>query len=163
MTRGLLKRLPPEVLGQVSLASLIGDLICDFERQHPNVEFDRDIATLSRTYGDDTDLTIYRCVQEGITNAIRHGQANRISIRLEEENGNASIPRGLALSLVDNGAGMASETDDGYGLTTMRERVVALGGTCIIAQASPSGVTAKVGIPLDMNANKEPQLVAENA
>ena len=82
MTRGLLKRLRPEVLGQVSLASLIGDLICDFERQHPNVDFDRGIATLSRTYGDDTDLTIYRCVQEGITNAIRHGQANRISIGL---------------------------------------------------------------------------------
>ena len=58
---------------------------------------------------------------------------------------------------------MASETNDGYGLTTMRERVVALGGTCIIAQASPSGVIVKVGIPLDMNANKEPQLVAENA
>ena len=35
MTRGLLKRLRPEVLGQVSLASLIGDLIADFEHQHP--------------------------------------------------------------------------------------------------------------------------------
>ena len=163
MTRGLLKRLRPEVLGQVSLASLIGDLIADFEHQHPSVEFDRNIATLSRTYGDDTDLTIYRCVQEGITNAIRHGQANRVSIRLEEKKGDASKPGVLALSLEDNGTGIAPETNDGYGLTTMRERVVALGGAFRVAQASPGGATVKVSIPLDMNATRAPQLVVETA
>ncbi|MFY9877072.1 MAG: ATP-binding protein, partial [Rhodomicrobium sp.] len=151
------------VLGQVSLASLIGDLIADFEHQHPNVEFDRNIATLSRTYGDDTDLTIYRCVQEGVTNAIRHGQANRISIRLEEKKGDASKPGVLALSLEDNGTGIAPETNDGYGLTTMRERVVALGGAFRVAQASPGGATVKVSIPLDMNATRAPQLVVETA
>ena len=63
---------------------------------------------------------------------------------------------------MDNGSGIAPETNDGYGLTTMRERVVALGGTFTVAQASPSGVMVRVGIPLDMNANKAPQLVAEN-
>ena len=145
------------------MASLIGDLIADFECQHLSVDFDRNIATLSRTYGDDTDLTIYRCVQEGITNAIRHGQANRISIRLEEKKGYAGKPGVLALSLEDNGAGIAPETNDGYGLTTMRERVVALGGAFRVSQASPSGVTVRVSIPLDMNATTAPQLAVENA
>ena len=62
----------------------------------------------------------------------------------------------LALSLEDNGAGIAPETNDGYGLTTMRERVVALGGAFRVAQASPGGVTVKVSIPLDMNATRAP-------
>lgn len=161
LTRGLLKRLRPEVLGQVSFASLIGDLIADFERQHPSVEFDSTIATLARTYGDDTDLTIYRCVQEGITNAIRHGRAGRISIRLEEERGKAGGPV-LALSLSDNGTGIAPETYDGFGLTAMRERVLALGGTLRVGQACPRGVVVKVGIPLGVAANQTPPLAVEN-
>jgi len=81
----------------------------------------------------------------------------------KKRKGDASKPGVLALSLEDNGAGIAPETNDGYGLTTMRERVVALGGAFRVSQASPSGVTVKVSIPLDMNAATAPQLAVENA
>jgi two-component system sensor histidine kinase UhpB len=161
MNRGLLKKLRPIVLGKVSLPELLLELLAEIERRHPTVELEREIGDLGRSYGEDVDLTIYRCVQEGVTNAIRHGKAGRVIIELRENmESDGATPaqpaRRLVLSLSDDGLGMAPSTPPGFGLCTMRERVEALGGGCIVSAAEPRGAVVEVSIPVNGAPSAEP-------
>ncbi len=87
------------------------------------------------------DLTIYRCVQEGLFNAIRHARST--SIRLTVREGT----EGIVLRIADNGIGMTS-TRPGFGLSGMRERVEALCGAFTLT-TSASGTRLDIFVPLD--------------
>ena len=87
MNRALLKKLRPGSHGRVALAELINELIAGFERRHPGTQIPIRQARLAKSYGEAIDLTLYRCIQEGITNAIRHGKASNLTIDLVEDSG----------------------------------------------------------------------------
>jgi two-component system sensor histidine kinase UhpB len=148
MNRALLKRLRPGSHGRVGLAELIDELIAGFERSHPGTHILYAPGRLAKS-----DLTLYRCIQEGITNAIRHGRASNLSIDLLEEAGHrrdgAKRPHAvLRLTLSDDGRGILPATPKGFGLTTMTERVKSLGGSCAIESEHRKGTTIRVEIPL---------------
>jgi signal transduction histidine kinase len=94
--------------------------------------------------------SIYRISQEALNNAIKHARARQIFIRLE--NGKS---QGLCLFIKDDGVGFvpgarggAEETKaSGFGMHTMRERAVALGGSLQIISAPGKGTTVEVTIP----------------
>nr|WP_043636032.1 histidine kinase [Nonomuraea candida] len=67
-------------------------------------------------------LTAYRVVQEAVVNTLRHSDAGRLTIRLQ------ATTRDLVVKVADNGSAATGFTA-GHGLTGMRERVAALGGT----------------------------------
>ena len=83
VNRSLLVRLRPMALGHVPLADLLADMIRERARQHPQIAFPFAAGKLRPSYGDAIDLTIYRCVQEGLTNAIRHAAAKSIRVTLD--------------------------------------------------------------------------------
>jgi signal transduction histidine kinase len=84
--------------------------------------------------------TLLRCAQEAITNAVRHGRATHISIRLNR------IEDILELRIDNNGTAPANIVP-GNGLTGMRERIAILGGTLDVAPISPRGVRLIASIP----------------
>ncbi len=147
MNRQILKRLRPMALGKVTLSELILELIADFQRRYPEVEFQPEFGELARSYGTLADLTIYRCVQEGVTNALRHGEAALIRVQLGEEEPEAGARR-LSLTLSDNGKGLAATSSIGFGLAVMRERVQALGGNWRLSRTHPSGAAITAIIPI---------------
>ncbi len=71
--------------------------------------------------GESIDSTIYRIVQEGITNAIRHGNASEIAIHLSSDGSK------VAVTISDNGSG-AGEIKEGIGLAGIRERLASVRG-----------------------------------
>ena len=153
MNRALLKKLRPGSHGRVGLADLINELVAGFERRHPDTQIDYSTGRLAKSYGEPIDLTLYRCVQEGITNAIRHGSADNLTIDLVEEsghgrNGAKRAQAALRLTVVDDGKGIDPSTSKGFGLTTMTERVKSLGGTCAIESAQGKGTTIRIEIPV---------------
>jgi len=154
LNRALLKKLRPGPLGRVKLAELLDELIAGFQRRHPDTHIAVSFGKLASSYGEAIDLTLYRCIQEGITNAIRHGKADSLTIGLAEmpaprHNGGKRQRARLALSLSDDGKGIAPATPKGFGLTTMTERVRSLGGSCVVESAPSKGTTIHVEIPVE--------------
>jgi two-component system sensor histidine kinase UhpB len=108
LNRALLKRLRPGPLGRVKLTELLDELIVGFQKRHPDTEISFSFGDLDDSYGEAIDLTLYRCIQEGITNAMRHGQARSMAVDLHEEpaprkNGSTQTRKRLTLSLSDDG------------------------------------------------------------
>ena len=167
LNRALLKKLKPAPLGRVKLAELLDELIAGFQRRHPDTHIAVAIGKLAASYGEAIDLTLYRCIQEGITNAIRHGKADILTIDLAEtaalrRNGGKAPRARLALSLSDDGKGIAPATPKGFGLTAMTERVRSLGGSCVIESAPSKGTIIHVEIPIERASTaraRRPELV----
>jgi signal transduction histidine kinase len=88
------------------------------------------------------DSTVYRIVQEGITNALKHAQAKRIDVELRRED---DLVR---LRVSDDGIGFDPDaTVRGFGLIGMRERVALAGGTLEIHTGRGAGTTLLVTLP----------------
>ena len=145
VNRGLLNRLRPMALGHVPLGELIGRLVQDRAREHPQIKFRLDAANLAKAYGDTIDLTIYRCVQESLTNAIRHAAPKQIVVSVDETASNVSQ---LTLKIEDDGQGISPGAPRGLGLAGMEERVRALGGHFAIEPRPDAGTVVRAIIPL---------------
>lgn len=93
-------------------------------------------------------MNLYRIAQEAVANAVRHGKARSVVIRLSQK------PAGLELSIQDDGGGMVTEgkkaagTGSGMGLRTMRYRAQALGATLEIKSQPGTGTTVLCKAPV---------------
>lgn len=85
-----------------------------------------------RPVPSEVDETVYRIVQEALTNVLRHADATRILVRLRWRDGS------LGVDVVDDGRGPSGKRG-GYGLIGMRERAAACGGT-VHTGRGPGGV-----------------------
>lgn len=122
LNRNLLNDLRPMAVGQLPLETVLGDFVQDLERRFPDICFDLDIAAGMPEPDEATTLTLFRILQEGTTNALRHAGASRVAIRLWTD------PAHWRMILTDNGKGMDAPHREGTGLTGMRERITLLGG-----------------------------------
>ena len=122
LNRTLLNDLRPMAVGQLPLATVLRDYIDDLARRMPDIRFALEIAAGLPEPDEATALTLFRIVQEGTTNALRHAGARAVGIRLWTD------PAHWRMILTDDGAGFAPDHRDGTGLTGMRERITLLGG-----------------------------------
>jgi two-component system, NarL family, sensor histidine kinase UhpB len=148
VNRSMLNRLRPMALGHVPLIDLVSEVVREKARQQPDASFAFSPGTLMPSYGDSIDLTIYRCVQEGLTNVIRHARAACVEIELTEGAQDHNGEPRLALVLRDDGCGIDPSARLGRGLHGMQERLQALGGTCAIEPAAGGGTVLRITIPL---------------
>lgn len=151
INRDLLRRLRPIELGRIPLEELTGSLVAGFERRHPEVSFTIAIGSLAPSYGEAVDLTMFRCIQETLTNAMQHGAASHVRVDIREEQqvvGGALASRALHLVVHDNGAGITPGAAMGIGMTAMRERVRSIDGSSSIDSTRERGTTISVIVPL---------------
>ncbi|WP_246682784.1 ATP-binding protein [Methylobacterium sp. WL9] len=152
--RELLNRLRPHALGQVPLAECLNLLLADFGRRHPNTRFSGSFDGLARTYGDLVDLTVFRCIQESMINAVRHGSATDVRAEARERREPDGSDRMLQVSVRDDGVGLPPDHGTGLGLSGMRERVEALDGVFELDNAAP-GAVVRIAIPIDPERGEE--------
>jgi two-component system sensor histidine kinase UhpB len=161
LNRAMLKKLRPGSGQRAGISGLIEELVADFIRRHPGTEIVYTEGELANSYGESLDLTLYRSVQEGIVNAIRHGKAQHVGVDLGEELSEISRKGQrrsgkLSLTIRDDGRGIVPSTPRGFGLTAMNERVKAHGGSCVIKSERSKGTTISIDIPFG-KAAKEPR------
>ncbi len=88
---------------------------------------------------------LYRALQEGLTNGIRHGKCTEFILKLKYINNK------VALTLIDNGKGCDNITL-GFGLTAMKERVEEEGGSFSVTSTVGSGFRLEVEVPVEKEA-----------
>jgi two-component system sensor histidine kinase UhpB len=142
---GLIPRLAPLSLDTLGLAATLESLVRDWQRRHPSVALSLR-QSLPMELGPSMTLTIYRVVQEGLINALRHAQASRIDIAVECD------PEHIVASVTDDGVGLSAEwvRPGHFGLRGLAERVQQLGGTFHIGAHETRGVRLVADIPLGL-------------
>ena len=99
---GVVRRLQPVGLAEFGLPDAIDDMIQFWRRRHPDIDFRVTVAPGCDALGELVDTTIYRVVQECLSNALRHGRPTSIAVRVE-----CAAERGqIFLEIADDGSGM---------------------------------------------------------
>ena len=119
--RRSIKALRPDALERSSLPQALAELVENFRlTTSAQIAYFQEAEELQ--LDQDEEDALYRVVQEGLTNAVRHGKSDRIEIRITR---NEDV---VAVFVRDNGTG-CDELEEGFGLRHMRERLEMLGGT----------------------------------
>lgn len=151
--RRVLERLRPVGLTELGLGEALGALLRLWRESHPDVAIAAAISPSLGATGETADLTIYRIVQEALTNVFRHAGATQVDVTVEPAlSAGTGTHGGRACALVrvrDNGSGLPPDHKLGFGLTGMRERILALGGTLAVA-SDEGGVTVEALVPIDL-------------
>lgn len=137
--------LRPSVLDDLGLLPAIKKYVIEYMKKYP---IDVDIQVIGFKYVRLLPLfevTIYRVIQEALTNAARHSKAENISIILKHTNGNVSI------IIEDDGVGFDTNriltrnlTKDHLGLKGMQERIESINGKLVIESIPNTGTTIYV-------------------
>jgi signal transduction histidine kinase len=89
------------------------------------------------------DLSAYRIVQEGLTNALKHAQASKADVTVRYR------PDEVELEVYDDGRGPATTDGLGHGLIGVRERVHIYGGAMSAGAAPTGGFVLSARLPVD--------------
>jgi two-component system sensor histidine kinase UhpB len=140
---GLIPRLTPLSLDTLGLSDTLENLVRDWQRRHPQTALNL-TRELKQDLSPTAALTVYRVVQEGLINALRHAQASQIDIQV------VSDAQRICATVTDNGVGLAADWSHAghYGLRGLRDRVDQLKGTFSIGAAKSGGVRLHADIPL---------------
>jgi two-component system sensor histidine kinase UhpB len=150
MVRDILGRLRPTELIELGLSAAVGELVAFWRGRHPHVRFEVVTPPDEGMIPPAVRETLYRVVQEGLSNAIRHGRPDRVSIRVSVG------PDHVEARVTDDGARAAEPGPEGFGLSGMRERLAAVGGRLEVRPGEPGvGWTLIARAPLAAGAVAE--------
>jgi signal transduction histidine kinase len=103
-----------------------------------------------RVLSGEAELALYRATQEALTNAAKHSRARRVRVRLTFE------PRETRLVVADDGDGAPEgRLEGGFGLSALRERVEALGGTLAAGNRQGGGFVLEIVLPTEAQTSPE--------
>ena len=121
--RRILDRLRPLYIQELGLERSIQTLLQNAKAQAPDLALTSQIDARLNTIDGLLSQTVYRVIQEAVTNVLRHARADSMHVRAAIED------RELVVEISDNGIGFPADRVLGRGLTGMLERVRALSGT----------------------------------
>jgi two-component system sensor histidine kinase UhpB len=151
--RRILANLRPAALDELGLVAALEALVDQWRRLAPEVSVELHADPRLGELEPRASLTLYRFVQEGLTNAFRHAAAKRIAVRVAFEAPSGVLPgdpelAGLRARVEDDGSGLSAGQAAGMGLSGLRDRVRALGGEFAFGAAEPRGafIEARFGV-----------------
>ena len=144
LKRRVIEALRPSLLDHLGLASALQWYV-DEACRNAGIECDLHIGEGVERLSPDLEIALYRLVQEGISNVVRHSRAKRIQLSL------ARGERGLQLAVADDGVGIAdleAAKRLSHGLAGMMHRVRSVQGTFEVHSAPGEGTRIEVFVPL---------------
>lgn len=147
VVHSMMHLLRPSVMDNLGLVEALKDEIKAWNKRHPKTicvhYFEGELSEL----GERINITIYRIVQECLTNIAKHANAEHVKIKVINDN------KKIHLSISDDGDGMDTGTTRkhlGLGLIGIRERIQALHGVFYYETAIDDGFRIFIHIPLDI-------------
>ncbi len=150
VVHGIIRQLRPSALDHLGLSEALHEAVAAFETRHPELKADLELGSDIEGLGEQINITVYRIVQECLTNVVRHARATRAQISVSLQKG-TDVGYAVRVQVRDNGKGLeqrvAAETTR-FGLMGMRERVQAFGGHFDISGSPGEGVVVDAIIPI---------------
>ena len=137
--RRIVSGLTPSALHDADLAGALERLVATFDGDDRQVRLE---IALEQPLPGEVTVAVYRCVAEGVTNALRHGRAGNVTVRVAPTQAGQ-----LAVDIRDDGLG--GPIAPGVGLTSLRLRAEQLGGSLVVGPNKPRGVVLRVELPLE--------------
>jgi two-component system sensor histidine kinase UhpB len=153
--RSMIGRLRPAGLVEFGLAETLRGLADFWRQRYPETDFRLELPRQDPGFGELVDVTIYRLAQEGLSNAVRHGNPSRVAVRIAANR----EERVVTIEIVDNGQGRG-EKGGGFGLVGMAERVQALAGSFSSGPLSGGGFFVRAMLPTKGPATSAPEALA---
>jgi signal transduction histidine kinase len=142
--RALIAELRPPALDQLGLAPALTSL-AQRTGAGNDVEVRADVELPDdRRLVPELETTVYRVVQESLTNVVKHARASSIDIAVR------CADDAVDVSVADDGIGFDAEAvaGDGFGLAGMRERVELAGGELSVLPGADAGTVVRARLPL---------------
>lgn len=149
ITRSMIQKLRPLMLDDLGLAAAIDTLVSSWREKQADTRLQLSCDETIDEFPRDGQIHVYRIVQECLTNAFKHAQAQEIRLSLGLEISDVPSRRWLRIQVSDDGRGAALERVHGCGLRGIRERVESLDGRFEIATELGSGFTVSVWLPFE--------------
>ncbi|WP_028294082.1 cache domain-containing protein [Oceanobacter kriegii] len=151
--RRISHNLRPVLLDDLGLEAALHGLLDELEEQ-TDIGTRRRIRLPKERLPDAIEMTIYRVVQEAITNIRKHAEASQVILSV------TCSTQKLTLLMGDNGRGFTVNAEDnsGIGLMNMRERVELLGGKFSVRSNSSKGTLIKAELLMNPQSNKNKEL-----
>jgi two-component system sensor histidine kinase UhpB len=142
--QGILLQLRPVGLEEFGLQAALGELVGGWRRRQPECRFELKVDGDIDALPDALRTSLYRIVQESLTNALRHGHPRRVAVDV------CANTTGCHLRVDDDGAGREEPTaGTGLGVLGMQERVEALGGRFALLPLLPRGMRVAADFPAE--------------
>ncbi len=141
--RRIARNMMPESLLYMGLESALRDLCTSLNNNNTSVKFQS--YDLKNNYSQTIQITVYRIIQELLTNAIKHAQAKNIMVQCIENQ------HQLYITVEDDGIGFNKNSpaeNKGIGLSNIENRVSILNGNVEIESVKNEGTTFNINIPL---------------
>jgi two-component system sensor histidine kinase UhpB len=149
VVHGIMRRLRPSGLDDLGLAETLRDAVATWSQRHPQVRWELELSGDLESLGEALNITVYRIVQEALTNVVRHAEARRVSVSVQRSRADG-FADAVVVCVRDDGKGLreaAAAQNGRFGVAGMRERVQAFGGCFAIAGAAGEGVTVRAVLP----------------
>lgn len=147
LSRRMIRRLRPAALDTLGLAGGLQALLSQWQASQPQMAVIDEIDPLCDRIDAYTATHVYRIVQEALSNAVRHAQAERVQVQL------MIVNQEIRLRVADDGHGFDPQTQTaGLGLMGLRERVKALGGQLDVITGRYAGCRLQIRLPAMMPA-----------
>jgi two-component system sensor histidine kinase UhpB len=150
VVHGIIRRLRPSGLDHLGLAETLRDAVSGWSQRYPQMRWELALSGELDALGEALNISVYRIVQEALTNVVRHAQASCVRVSVTRERA-ARFEDAIVVCVRDDGKGLeqaAAQENGHFGLAGMRERVQALGGSFAISGASGQGVTVRAVLPV---------------
>jgi signal transduction histidine kinase len=156
--RGIINNLRPSLLDDLGLVPAI-DALLDRGRE-AGLEIESDVALVdpqggATALGPELETTVYRVLQEALTNVAKHSRATHVLVSLSLMN------RQVVVEVADDGIGFDTDLQtSGFGLASMRERVYLAGGK-IELRSGEQGTTVRARLPARHGADAPIRSIAD--
>jgi PAS domain S-box-containing protein len=145
VVHGIIRQLRPSALDHLGLGEALEDWLAAWRSRHPEVACELKVIGDLSGLGEAVSITVYRIVQETLTNVVRHAAATRAEVFVERQRDRVEV------QVRDNGKGLGERSQSEvarFGVMGMRERVEALEGTFELDSRRGEGLRVRAVIPL---------------
>jgi two-component system, NarL family, sensor histidine kinase UhpB len=138
----MLERIRPVVLDQMGLYNALRHLVGAWAADHRGCSCELEMPPGRPVLGEEVSLTIYRIVQECLTNVARHSEATHVNISMK-----TTADHSMSIDIADDGIGLSQNFRFGFGFLGMSERARRIGGRLKVSNGAKKGTLVEVLIP----------------